>query len=252
MKLALYILLCLLLAGQAAGKDTPLRAPVYHVQPAGFIEEGHLKGIFVDYLRALEQEANIPLQLTMVSYNRLIFLIEAGEADVALFLRDSAIKAAPIEKIVSLKSALISKSVIKLHDHKQLPNLTITVLRGGYFASILEKNGIRNYVPANDYLHSATLLKHDRVGAIFGIEIVALAGLAQAGLGRNQIAPPYPYGHEEIWLHMSNQLRGSDTATRIAAATRRLQKQDMYQTLAAKYLPMFALQGAKMADTKTR
>ena len=187
----LCFLSCMLSASRSDAEHRTLKIAVFQSRPYGFIgEKGGLQGLSVDQTKAIMKEANLPYEMTLANYSRIINGLRSGKVDVTILLwSDAALEVAEcIETIMALKNIVVGKkgtnwsSVTDLHAMQR----PVGTSRGARYGELFDDDTEIPKYPIDSYEQGLQMLFAGRLDAIVGVEHTIYKAAKELGYSRDQ------------------------------------------------------------------
>lgn len=241
------------LAEEPTGGQLPVRIGFGALKPYVFERDGKMVGVVRDTFDVLSERTNITFRYSYVTSNRVLFLLQKGDIDVAMFYRMPWLDAhvIPLVKISELTNMAIGLKGVEIASDKDLASHTVAVMRGGTFEKLFAKRPEIEHVLTTDYEQSVKLLLSGRVDVVIGIAEALLFNLQEAGIGPDQLGKPLVYGHGEVWAHISRVSPYAGKHQKLQQALQEIVDSGMNMQFRSRYLSkeMMALLN-EISDTK--
>ncbi len=205
-----YLTLALLglLASSISHAEEALRFSTFAMQPYSYVENKEKKGLFVEFAKLFEEQANIPISIRLLPTKRLRKSILEGSTDCSLFIKSPAIGkdlVAVADTGIRLKSSILSTRENPVEAYEDLYNRTLGVGIGTIFGHKIDTDPKLKKANAKGYDEIARMLKVGRVDAILGVEISLKYNLRQIDYQMDKLAEPYVLHSKELWLFCSKK-----------------------------------------------
>jgi len=180
-------------------------------EPFGYVEDGAIKGIIPDIARAIADEANIQINITLLPYSRVVNYTKNGNADFAIFSRNSDNDAEVdyVSLLFKQNVILLTKKGNPIRSHKEIYDpdkvASIGYLRGTNFCpKILEDDRLSTY-ELKDFTQGLKMLNSNRISAFLTIDNTALYESKKLGLQSSFEFPGFSLKTIEAWLQVPKQ-----------------------------------------------
>lgn len=180
-------------------------------EPFGYLEDGAIKGIIPDIARAIADEANIQIEITLLPYSRVVNYTKNGKADFAIFSRnsDNDEEVNYISKLFVQNVILLTKKGNPLLRHGDIYDpekvASIGYLRGTNFCpEILQDDRLSTY-EIRDFSQGLKMLNSNRISAFLTIDSTALYESKKLGLQDSFEFPGFSLKVIEAWLQVPKQ-----------------------------------------------
>jgi len=213
-------------------------------EPFGYVEDGAIKGIIPDIARAIADEANIQIEIKLLPYSRVVNYTKNGDADLAIFSRNSD-NDAEVDYISLLfvqNVILLTKKGNPLLSHKEIYDpgkiQTIGYLRGTNFCpQILQDDRLSTY-EIKDFSQGLKMLNSNRISAFLTIDSTALYESKKLGLQDSFEFPGFSIRTLDAWLQMpkSSAVDKTFPIDAIRSAANKLKTEDKIEAILKKHL----------------
>ncbi len=213
-------------------------------EPFGYVEDGSIKGIIPDIAKAIADEADIQINITLLPYSRMVNYIKNGNADFAIFSRnsDNDDEVDYISLLFVQNVILLTKKGSPLLSHKDIyePSKiqTIGYLRGTNFCpEILLDDKLSTY-ELKDFTQGLKMLNSNRISAFLTIDNTALYESKKLGLQSSFEFPGLSLKTIEAWLQVPKQgsTENSLPIEKIRSAAEKLKTEGKIDEILQKYL----------------
>ena len=208
-----------------------LRAAVPNFAPLAYTQNGKPKGIIVDFLIEFSQRAGLDMNITVAPFRRALYQLETHNVDIGLLYKDPKVKeiAKPLMKLIVNKNLILVRRGIKIQQRADLFTQRLAVLRGGYFQQIFKVDSRFNYVESNNYKHSITLFKRNRVDGLTGMAAGLLYILKHNDIQLSEFDKPFVYNSAELWVFISPQSSFMNRIGHIKKTLETMQQENRYK-----------------------
>lgn len=180
-------------------------------EPFGYVKDGAIKGIIPDIARAIADEANIQIEIKLLPYSRVVNYTKKGDADFAIFSRNSDNDAEVdyISQLFVQNVILLTKKGNPLLSHEEIYDpskiKTIGYIRGTNFCpEMLQDDRLSTY-EIKDFSQGLKMLNSNRISAFLTIDSTALYESKKLGLQASFEFPGFSLKTIEAWLQIPKQ-----------------------------------------------
>lgn len=221
-KLQVLTVLLLLATTQTLADNRPLKTALFDLAPWTKIDGKPNQGIIPLLNMELTKELNEPVETVMVSYARMLRLLETGDVDFAIFFRSptSSKIAEPLTVLYTMKSSVIGRDIASENNHNKF---RVAHPRGVVFSAEFDADNSYEKLLSNSHQHSINLMVSGRVDAVAGPEKLLLQLIRATG-------PSQTYkvweiiNINEVTLQFSKRSKNKESSNRLQAAAERLLK----------------------------
>ncbi|ABV36716.1 ABC-type amino acid transport/signal transduction systems periplasmic component/domain-like protein [Shewanella sediminis HAW-EB3] len=180
-------------------------------EPFGYVEDGAIKGIIPDIARAIADEANIQIEITLLPYSRVVNYIKNGNADFAIFSRnsDNDDEVDYISLLFIQNVILLTKKGNPLLSHEEIYDpdkvASIGYLRGTNFCPEILLDDRLSTFELKDFTQGLKMLNSNRISAFLTIDNTALYESKKLGLQSSFEFPGLSLKTIEAWLQVPKQ-----------------------------------------------
>ncbi|MBL4838498.1 MAG: transporter substrate-binding domain-containing protein [Kordiimonadaceae bacterium] len=222
--------------GNSAG--ITLKAAVPWIGPFGFMEDGKIEGSQVEFYKALAALTGYNIEVSLVNYKRVQFLLKSGYFDLAMIFKAPHLNefSTPIIELEALPNIIIGLQGTEIKSLKALETMTVAALRGGVFDQMFSTHKNWQSITANSYEHSVRLLLKGRVDAMVGTLDGVIFHLQRAGVTPDMLGSPFELDTQEMTLYASHASKLNGDYEIMKAATQQMQKDGLTERIRQSFL----------------
>ena len=187
--------------------EEKLRVGLFNIVPYAYLDKGKLTGITYDIIQNIEKELNIPIEVQLLPYKRMLIDLELGKIDFAIFfLSDQS--ASFSEKLIAmydLETVIFGKKNLKILTHDDLLSLHLATPLGVNYNAKLTKEKQLNITRVRDYQNAIFMLEYDNIDAIIAPKEIIKYQLKLLNMSLAEFGEPYILTTNTAWIQFSNK-----------------------------------------------
>ena len=206
--------------------------------PYGINSNGKLSGIYYELANKIVTDAGYISQNTVTPYARIIRELKLGKTDMTIMFRYPELEdyVEYVAPLPPLKTVVIGLKGTHFLDSKDLNGKKLVYLRGAKFSDEIDNNDAIIKYQTTDFLQGIKMLLAGRADAIIGPLDPILSAALQIKGPEIQFGEPLVVDQRTPWIQVSNKNKLNIDINKLKESFLELQKQDMLNTLRAKYL----------------
>lgn len=203
----LVILICIMLIPILSWTQDILKAGLFNIVPYAYYKNEKVIGITPDIIEGLKKESNLNIEMTLLPYKRMLYYLELGKIDFAVFfLSDySAYFSEKLIPLYSLETIIIGKKGLVISSYKDLHNLTLATPLGVKYDKKLSDDKEINIFYVKDYQNAIGMLMKGYADAIIAPKKILSHQLKKAGININELGIPYILTKNTAWIQFSHK-----------------------------------------------
>jgi len=184
-----------------------LKAGLFNIVPYAYLENEKVIGITPDIIDGLKKESKLTIQTTLLPYKRMLYHLEMGKIDFAIFfLSDySTYFSEKLIPLYSLETVIIGKKGLVISSYKDLHNLNLATPLGVKYDKKLSDDKAINIFYVKDYQNAIGMLMKGYADAIIAPKKILFHRLKQAGIKINELGTPYILTKNTAWIQFSHK-----------------------------------------------
>lgn len=220
---------------RAAG---PLRAVLLQLEPLAFIDaQGRQKGILVDVLSELANEARVGIDILVAPYARAAAMLTASTADLIAAIPDSLLLKdnESVGMIVGVDVLAVSRAGMRLERLQDLRGRTVAFLRAARYGGGIEDESSIVHYEMNSHEQSLKMLLERRVDALIGGDIALLHAMRKLGVGQDKVGTVLKLHRASLELLLARRMNEPGLAEQLRKGLHALHAGGRIDALLARY-----------------
>ena len=201
-----------------------LRVAALAIPPFGMIENGALRGVYVDIMARVAQETGLHIDQALAPRARADALVASGEADLTTAFDNARLlrNAYHVAPVSTLEVIVLGRAGTRYDSLAGLRGKTVGQIRSAeYDPSFMADQAIRKFETAT-LQQALGMLLEGRLDAVIGVRPSLLYTMHKEGLARTRFGDAMHVGELQTWLHYSARTYDAATAETLRACIMRL------------------------------
>ena len=216
--------------------EVDLRIATIGLAPAGFKENGELKGFTYEIVNQMAERANLTYSNVIKPYSRVLLELKNGKSDMSIvFLNEGLIgKATPELPVLNINIIIIAKKDLVIEGLQSLSGKRLAIIRGSNFVPS-ELISQATLFKATDYKQGVKMLNAGRVDAFLGVDAGIYYTINTLAMNKENFGRPYVLRKKSAMLYISNHFTDEKTVVRLKAIVKQMQSDGTIRRIIGKY-----------------
>ncbi|WP_127714917.1 ABC transporter substrate-binding protein [Halobacteriovorax sp. HLS] len=236
-----YIIYFALIVFQISASAEHLTAAIFDIPPWGSVDKktGKIVGIQQEIIKIISSDLNLPIDVKLLPYKRMMNSLLVGESDFGVFYRNEERdeKLVPLVRWGELDIIVLPVKSVKITDYKSLSGLQVGVRLGGKFNDRFDADSKITKRSCINYSKCIERLKNGRIDAVIGTAATLYYEIEAQGLSVEQFGTPYFIGVKEDWLHFSKASKNKALMEKLKKSVEKNINNGKFGKAFSKYLP---------------